>query len=124
MIDSAPSARLEVQDAALLTELQRRTPDALRRERAHTRITVRAKVLVQPGNMSQRLDMKLQGVSGDVSAGGCQLLVPLPVGVGDIFWLAFDRTTLDIAPIYARCLRCREVRADAFEAGFAFFNKI
>lgn len=124
MIDSAPKNRLDVQDAELLNELQRSTPDAVRRERAHTRVTVRAKVVVQSGNMSQRRDLKVQGVSGDLSAGGCQLLVPVPIAVADIYWLTFDRSEIDIAPIYARCLRCREVRADAFEAGFAFFAPI
>jgi len=125
MIDKTPPQHgLDVGDAELLSELQESTPDAVRQARAHTRITVRTKVLVQPGNMSQRLSLKLQGVSGDVSAGGCQLLMPLPLLVGDIYWLSFDRSVIDLAPLHARCLRCREVRSDAFEAGFVFFAPI
>lgn len=127
MRNSKPPAgdnAVKIEDAELLVELEQSTPDAIKAARAHTRITVRAQVTVQPGNMSDRLSMKVRGVSGDVSAGGCQLLFPVPLRVGDIYWLTFDRQTLDIQPVYARCTRCRVVREDAFEAGMAFFSPI
>ena len=47
-----------------------------------------------------------------------------PVLVGDVYQLHFAKGELDLPILYARCLRCRLVREDAFEAGFAFFEKI
>lgn len=119
-----PDRNLDIADADLLGELQQSTPEAIKGARAHTRLTIRTKVIVQPANMSQRLSMKVQGVSGDISAGGCQLLLPLPIQVADIFWLTFDREVVDIPPVYGRCMRCRVIREDAFEAGFAFFKPV
>ncbi len=108
----------------LLAELERSTPDAVKRARAHTRLDIRCKVFAQPGDMSRRLDMKLQGMTGDISRGGCQALFPLALHVGDIFFLSFDRSVLDVAPVLARCMRCRMIREDAFETGLAFFNSV
>ena len=47
-----------------------------------------------------------------------------PLLVGDIYRLSFERSTIPLEPMFARCLRCRLVREDAFEAGFSFFNPI
>lgn len=115
---------MKIPDADLLQELEQSTPDAIKAARAHTRITVRSHVIAQPGNMSERLSMKVKGVTGDISGGGCQLLFPIPLLVGDIYWIVFDRAVLDVQPLLARCTRCRIVRDDAFEAGMAFFSTI
>lgn len=123
MIDP-PKAHLELADADLLAELEQSTPEAVKGARLHTRVTIRTRVYVQPGNMSERRALKVQGVTGDISAGGCQLLLPLPINVGDIYFITFDKEALGITPAYARCMRCRLVREDAFEAGFAFFTPI
>ena len=108
----------------LLEEIERSTPDAIARERAHTRVSLRSAVIVQPGNHSQRRTLKVQAVTGDVSAGGCLVLSPIPLLVGDTYLLSFTRHEIDLAPILARCLRCRLVREDAFEVGFGFFQPI
>lgn len=108
----------------LLAELERSTPGALRKERAHLRIEIRSKIIAQYADSSRRLDLKLQGVTGDISRGGCQALFPIPLGVGDIYLLTFDRSALDLSPIIARCMRCRYVREDAYETGLAFFSEI
>ena len=70
------------------------------------------------------LKFKVKGVTGDISEGGCSVLLPIPVPVGDVFRLHFDRSQLDLPMTFARCLRCRLVREDAFEAGFVFFKAI
>jgi hypothetical protein len=44
--------------------------------------------------------------------------------VGDVVWLTFDKSELNIDAEFARRLRCRLVREDAYEAGFAFFQSI
>lgn len=107
-----------------LAELERNTPDSVKKMRSHERLTVRCKVIVQPGNASDRIQMKVQGVTGDMSATGTQVLLPVPIGVGDIFRISFDRTVINVAPTFARCMRCRVVRDDAFETGFSFFSPI
>lgn len=107
-----------------LSELEKNTPDAVKGLRAHERLSIRSKVVAEPGNASDRLSMKVQGVTGDLSASGCQVLFPLPLGVGDIYRISFDRTQVDVAPVFARCMRCRVVRDDAYEAGFAFFTSL
>ena len=66
----------------------------------------------------------MHGVSGDVSSGGCLLLVATPLMVGDIYWLTFDRSVIDLPPAFGRCLRCRLIREDAFEAGFKFLSPV
>ncbi len=108
----------------MLTEIERSTPDEVRRQRAHDRLQIRAKIIVQPGNTSQRTELKLQGVTSDISRGGCQALFPLPLQVGDIYRMAFDQSAIAIGPVLARCMRCRFVRDDAFEVGVAFLQNI
>lgn len=108
----------------MLAELERNTPEELRRQRTHFRVTLKSKVILAPGNTSDATKLKLQGVTGDLSEGGCRILFPLPPLVGDIYRLTFDRSVLDLPTTYARCVRCHLLREDAFEAGFRFFNLI
>lgn len=108
----------------LLQELEQSTSDEMRRQRTHFRLQVKTQVIIQPGNVSDRLKFKMQGTTGDLSEGGCRVLFPLPVRVGDIYQLEFDRKQLDLPLTFARCVRCQLLREDAFEAGFAFFTPI
>ena len=113
-------------DGALdaLADLERNTADDVKQMRAHMRIRVKSEVVAQPGNSSDRRKIKVRGVMGDISAGGCQILFPVPLQVGDIYWLTFDRNKLELNHMFARCVRCRMVREDAFEAGFSFFSAV
>ena len=108
----------------MLQELERNTPDEIRRQRTSFRISIKAKVTLQPGNASELLKYRVQGVTGDLSEGGCRVLFPVPVIVGDIFRLEFDRDTVDLPLTFARCVRCLLLREDAFESGFMFFTPI
>ena len=108
----------------ILAELEGQTSDEIRKRRVHERIVIKATVILRPGNSSAQLDLKMQGVTGDVSKGGCSAMYPLPVQVGDIYRLEFDASQLDVPIVFARCLRCRMVREDAFEANFKFFSPI
>lgn len=105
----------------MLEELERSTPEQIRQQRAHFRVAVKAKVTLLPGNSSALLDSRIQGVTGDLSEGGCRVLSPVPLRVGDVYRLEFDRRTLNLPVTFARCVRCSLLRDDAFEAGFAFF---
>lgn len=105
----------------LLSELEQNRSDEVRRQRKHFRLQVRLRVTLQPANASALLTLKMQGTTGDLSEGGCCVLFPMPVQVGDVYRLTFDRTQLDVPMVFARCLRCRLLREDAYEAGFQFF---
>lgn len=108
----------------ILRELERNTGDEIRQQRAQFRLAVKSAVILQAGNASELLSFKVKGVSGDISEGGCCVLFPIPTRVGDIYRLQFDHETLDLPLTFARCVRCRLVREDAYEAGFAFFKAI
>lgn len=108
----------------LLEELEANTSEEIIRQRAWSRIQLRVKVVVQPGNTSDVRSMKVAGVTGDISSGGCQVLLPVPLQVGDTYRLGFDRETLDLPLVFARCVRCRLIREDAFESGLSFFQAV
>jgi hypothetical protein len=92
--------------------------------RTHERLETALKVCVRPANTSESSRLELHGVTADLSRGGCRLILPLPTTVGDVFRLEFESSVARIALVFARCLRCRLVREDAFEAGFSFFAPI
>lgn len=109
----------------LLRELEQQTPEAIRRQRSSERQDISVPVGIRPGNSSDRAAKpEVQGVTGDVSTGGCRVMTAQPMLVGDVYQLHFAKGQLDLPILYARCLRCRLVREDAFEAGFVFFEKI
>ena len=114
----------EEQNFELLQDLERQTPDEIRKQRAYERLAIKAKLILQSGNSSQLLEFKVQGVTGDISAGGCQAMFPISVNVGDVYRLMFDSSQIDLPLVFARCMRCKLVKEDAYEAGFAFFNRI
>ena len=107
-----------------LADLERNTSEAIVKSRGNTRLRVKSKVIAQPGNSGDRRKIKMQGITGDISVGGCQILFPIPPRVGDIYWLTFDKTELKFDSMFARCLRCRLIREDAYEAGFKFFELV
>ncbi len=120
-----PNTSLDADSAFdLLQELGKNTAEEVRQQRAHFRLAIKISVVLQAGNSSEMLKFKVQGVTGDISQGGCSGLFPIPVGVGDIFRLQFDKSSFALPLTFARCVRCRLVREDAFEAGFAFFKPI
>lgn len=108
----------------LLQELENNTPEEIRRRRAGFRYPIKAKVTLQSGNASQLFDFKIQGVTGDISIGGLSALFPVPVRVGDIYRLEFDRLQLDLPLTFARCIRCSLVRENAYSSNFKFFAPI
>ena len=114
----------QVKADELLEELSGNTSDEISRRRQHFRLSVKASVVLQPGSTSDLLSFKVRGVTGDLSEGGCSALFPVPPKVGDVYRLLFDKTQLDLPMTFVRCVRCRLVREDAFEAGFKFFKTI
>ncbi|MHC4377505.1 MAG: PilZ domain-containing protein [Planctomycetota bacterium] len=108
----------------VLSRLGEEVTDEAKSQRAHDRVELRARVQVQPGNISEREAYKVQGVLGDLSDDGMQALFPRPLGVGDFFYIQFDRSKVDLPGVLALCKRCRQVRSDAFESGFSFVQMV
>lgn len=127
MLDSLendfPQQNIE-QVLQLLEEVELNTSESVRKQRSHARRQVRAGLTLRPGNASQRNDLALSGMTADISESGCQVVFTQPCRVGDIYFLEFDPEMLELPKVFARCLRCRLIREDQFEAGFCFFTQI
>ena len=108
----------------LLEEMEQNTPEEVRRKRAHFRVSIKAGVVIQPGNATDLHRFKLQGVTGDLSSGGCKALFPLPTRVGDVYRMRFDQKIVDLPLVFAQCVRCLLIQEEAYEAGFRFFSPI
>ncbi|HHH75470.1 MAG TPA: hypothetical protein ENL03_00420 [Phycisphaerae bacterium] len=107
-----------------LRELEQQTPDEIKMRRASSRVTIKSKVILQPGNSSDALKLKLRGVTGNISNTGFGAVFPIPIGAGDIYRLQFDSTQVDLPMVFARCMSCSMVDENAFSAGFKFFTEI
>lgn len=108
---------------ALLQDLERQKLSSIRSLRAHDRIDVELPVKMEPANSSDWPRAALQGVTQDLSRGGCRVICDHPPGIGDVYRLVFDAST-GIPMVFARCQHGRLLREDAFEAGFHFFTEI
>ena len=106
-----------------LSDLERNTSHAIVAQRSSKRIDIQTKVFIQAGNSSQRGKI-IETLSADISNGGCMLLSPCPLMVGDIFWLQFPEEHIQLESLMARCVRCRLVSEDAFEVGIRFFTDV
>jgi len=102
---------------------QQQIQEALK-SRAHERFETALRVCVRPANTSERSRLELHGTAADLARGGCRLILPLPTMVGDVFRIEFESSAARIPVVFARCLRCRLVSEDAFEAGFSFLTPI
>ena len=111
-------------EAELLKELEGQSLDELRGRRTHERYQVRMTVVLRPGNSHEIDDIELEGRAADISRSGCQAVFSAPVLVGNVYRLQFDAEPLKATLFFARCVRCRLLREDAFEAGFNFFTPI
>ena len=109
---------------AALAQLEQNSESSESFRRMHERVTTRVKLAIQPANSSDRQRLKIHGVTADISRGGCRALFSAPVGVGDVYWMVFDTEAINIAPVFARCVRCGLVREDTFDAGFSFFSEV
>jgi len=108
----------------LIDELSKSTSEAVHAMRQSTRVEMRVKVFVEEASLSMRDGTQLQGVTGDISIGGLQVLLVRPLRIGDVYQVSFDRESFDHPPVYALCLRARQVRPGAFEAGLRALEPI
>ena len=109
---------------AALAQLEQNKESSESFRRTHERVTTRVNLSIQPANSSERQRLRINGVTADLSRGGCRALFSAPVAVGDVYWVVFDTEAINIDPVFARCVRCRLVREDTFDAGFSFFSEV
>ena len=69
----------------LLKELEQQTPEAIRRMRSSERHEVQSAVKVRPANASDFGQATVEGLTGDVSPGGCRVMTSVPLRVGDVY---------------------------------------
>jgi len=106
----------------LMRDIERQTPEEIRRKRLSHRISVKARVLLQPGNSSELGSFKLEGMLGDISSNGCRIMTALPMRVGDIYRVSFRDALAELPLTFLRCIRCHLVREGAYESGFQSFH--
>jgi hypothetical protein len=119
-VGSADTGSKEADIWDSLMALKANTPSSVLKMRTSGRIEVRSRVLLRYGNASQRDVAPIEGTTADISQGGCQVVTPRPLWVGDYFLIEFDPQHLDAPPTMGRCLRCRMLNEDAFEIGMKF----
>ncbi len=118
------ASNITKEDMDLISDLEGQSEEQLRIKRSHERVALRAKVILLPGNSSDTKKIKLQGVTSDLSKGGCKVMFPMPIMVGDVYRLEFEIPDLELPMTFARCLRCRFIHESAFEMGFFFFTQL
>ena len=118
---------LEMLDANALNALQdleNNKPASIKSARRSERLRIKVPVVARPGDSGRRIEFSADGITADMSAGGCQILFAVPVYVGHFYQLTFERGRLPFDSLIARCLRCRLIREDAYEAGMSFLDKV
>ena len=124
-VDRTQELNLNAEESfELLRELERNTPEEIRKQRTHFRIPIKTNIVLQPGNSSQLLEFKVKGVTGDISESGLGAVFPIPIQVGDIYRLSFEQSQIDLPMMFARCMRCSMIREGHFNCGFKFFTNI
>lgn len=121
---SKKSLELDGLDQELLEDLGRQSLEAIQKLRTDVRVEVELEVSLLHGDSSRRGERAIQGHTKDLSPGGCLMVLEEPPAVGDIYRLHFKDTQLGLPSVFARCLRARLMREDAFEAGFQFFARL
>ena len=107
-----------------LAELQTNMDSAVLAQRASERVEIRIKTQIRSANISTRHQFVVEGVTADISNGGCQLILGHPLRVGDYYAVSFTERPLELDNVLSRCLRCRLVQDDAYEVGFSFEHAI
>ncbi|MEZ6109211.1 MAG: PilZ domain-containing protein [Pirellulaceae bacterium] len=107
-----------------LLSLDKSSDKVFQAQRAHARFESNSTITIKAANASQREDINFSAICNDISAGGCRVLSNKALMVGDLFFLVFERGQLDVPPVFARCLRCRFLREETFEMGFAFLTPV
>ncbi len=104
--------------------LQSASDESVAAQRRHRRFEIRTKVIVHPSDTIDRGDRQWLGECHDISNGGCCLLTQSPLQLGSVYWIQFQPTDVKLDPVFARCVRGRLMRENAFEFGMCFLTPI
>ena len=107
----------------LLQALELQTPEPLRKLRESERVRLQTFARVE-GSDPTNLMVYEHAAVGDVSRMGCRMMLPRPLQVGAVYKLTLDAEPLDVGTFFARCVRCRLIKEDAFEMGMRFFAPV
>ncbi len=108
-------------ELSALMDIERHLEDLEQRKRSE-RVTGIFKVRIRSGNASQRAKRpEIVAICQDISETGCRILSTTPLWVGDVYNIHFE---LNLPHAFARCVRCRLLREDAFECAFSFFSPL
>ncbi len=111
-------------DSELLLDLENQSLEQISRLRAHSRLELRAPVHLSPADTSAKDEFEIVGTLHDVSRGGCRIVLPGPLRVGDVYRMTIDSEDLSFPLVFARCRRCILVREDHFDCGLQFFTEL
>ena len=114
----------ETPSISFLEELEMNSEVEIRGIRENASVRVKAAVTVRPANLAERDTRAIDGVTGDLQRSGVTCMLTLPVLVGDLFHLSFDRESLDMAPSIVVCDRSAMLGDDAFETHFRFLQDV
>lgn len=92
-------------------------------QRKYARTRINAKLTLRPANSSERGQAAITGICRDISIAGFAGILESPPQVGSVYWSSFDKAQFDQNSTFVRCMRCRFLNEDAFEAAFAFFTE-
>ncbi len=123
--DSSDNEILDASGAlAALEQLEQSSHDRYVQMRSSDRVDFQTKVWIRPGNSGDRHLTVIEGVTTDISDGGCRALLVHPALPGNVYFVEFDQERISVEPVLVRCLRCRLVREDSFDVSFRFFSSI
>jgi hypothetical protein len=114
----------EQQQQQLLDDLELRcqTNVAAVRDACNTRTRVR--IVVRAGNICDRSEVLTELVTSEVSTVAMTGIGQQPLMVGSLFYLQFDRASLDVSPALAICDRCTLLGDNSFELRFRFTQAV
>ncbi len=109
----------------LLEELELNVPAQVTEVRQKDTLEVRASILIEAGNASDRQRLGVwKGSTRELSRLSMKAVLAQPIAVGDIYRVSADCGVLDLGPTYVLCNRCRLLQDDAYEASLTFFAPI
>ena len=111
-------------EAQLIAELERQSLSEIKKLRAYERRETKVGLELWRGDSSARNALHLVGKTNDISEGGCSAVFDAAVLPGDLYRLAFDAEAIELPLVFARAMRCRMLREDAFEVVFRFLTPV
>ena len=114
----------ETQTYELLEELELNRPENVQGARENAALKIRCKVAVEPANVCDRANARIEAAGRDLQRQGVTCVCDVPLMVGSLFRVTFERAVVDLPPVLATCDRCTMLNDSAFESHFRFEHPI